>query len=380
MADEFSQFPDDPQALFSQVARRLLEQGDLHRLFDLRILQSRHELGLPLTLYAPLSEQDEQLVTKLEASYLDACREVGQLLLDANRPLEAWRYLRPTGEKKAFRSWLARAVPEDSNAEELIELALHEGIDPERGYAWFLARQGTCQAITELEAMQGHLSPTDLQACAAVLLRHMHDELSAAVQSALERLEATFEGTETLTQLLSRHAELLREQAPLLDVSHLAATVRFARLLTNAELLPLAIDLTDYGLLLANEDVPQEPAPFEDCYRSHRLMFRASQGHEVEEALEYFGSRAKESGDESLETMAVEIFLVLLQRTGRTQQALGEYANLVTDETVLSDFAPSLLELASGQDNWKEYFEICQSRDDVLGYVAGKLTQQTRRR
>lgn len=379
MVEDFASLPDDPRDLFSQVGRKLLEEGDLHRLFDLRILQSRFELGLPVELYAPLEGDEESYSAQLEAAYLDACREVGQLLLDANRPAEAWRYLRPTGEKQAFRSWLSRALPEESNADELIELALHEGIDPERGFAWQLARRGTCQAVTELEAMQGHLSLADQRACTAVLIRHVHEELHRGVQTTLQQLDTPVDSTHNLAQLLAAHAELLRQQAPLIDVSHLTATVRFAELLADTELLQLAVDLSEYGLLLAEDFFTPEPPPFEDFFGTHRLLFRATQGHEVEEALDFFGRKAREVSADAQEVTAIEVYLALLQRTGRAEQALIEYADLVAEDCALSDFAPSLLNLASGSENWQAYFEICRSRNDILSFVAGKLAQRSGR-
>lgn len=378
MAEVFAELPDDPQQLFHQVGRQLVESGDFHRLFDLRILQTRYVLGLPVQLHAPLDEHDDEVTAKLELAYLDACREVGQLLLEANRPVEAWRYLRPTGEKRAMRSWLARALPDEDNAEQLIELALHESLDPERGYAWLLAREGTCQAVTELEMMQHHLPIADQTACAAVLVRHLHSELLANVRGCLNEHQAS-DSTSPLSELIETHSDLLGQQPPIVDVSHLAATIRFARLLTEPTVLQLAIDLTNYGSLLSDDFVSPEPPPFESLYRTHRLMFRACQGHEIEAAMAYFGKRAKELPETADDVTAIEVYLTLLFRTGQTEQALEEYASLVSEDRALSDFAPSLLSLASTEQSWQKYFEICRSRNDILSFAAGKLAQQAKR-
>ena len=373
--ESIAKLTDDPQELFRQLGRHLVEAGDFHRLFDLRLMQRRHELGLPVEPHTSLEELDSQLTTQLELSYLEACREIGQLFLEAGSPLEAWRYLRPTGEKNAMRRWLACAVPDESNADGLIELALHEGIDPERGYAWLLARRGTCQAVTELEAMQPHLSLQHQTACAAVLVRHMHEELLANLKSFLKHQSIPYRESDSFADLLADHGKLVAEAAMLVDSSHLAAAVRFARLLTDPALLQMAVELADYGQGLPEDyQYPDQP-PFEELYATHRLLFRAIQGHEVGEAIDYFGNRARQSREDLHSTTAIETYLVLLQRLGRTGQALDEYAALVPTDMVLSPAAPSLMSLAQGEGNWQRYLEICTDRQDIISFAAGMLTR-----
>jgi len=377
MFDRIAALADDADKMFQQAARQLVEAGQLDRLFDLRLMQRRHEIGLPLGPEAVLDELEEPARSQLEDSYLDACREVGQLFLEANRPREAWRYLRPAGEKKGVRRWLERAVPDDERADELIELALYEGIDPERGYAWLLARRGTCNAVTELEAMRGGLSVADQTACAAVLVRHMHAELLGNLRGHLEQLGAAVPSGDSISELLTGSPELLSEGAFHIDTSHLATTVRFARLLTEPALLKQAIELAEYGSELAADLQYPDEAPFEDLYRTHLLLFRASLGHDEEIALDYFGKCARETADDKQSTTAVEAYLVLLERSGRAQQALEEYASLVSTDCPLSPYAPTLLHLAQVSKGWQRYFEICQQRNDVVGFAAGQLTQHT---
>ena len=375
MFDKIAEFSRDPDQMFRHAARQLVETGQLHRLFDLRLMQRRHELSLPLDTNDALEDLEDAVMERLENGYLKACREVGQLFLEAGQPREAWHYLRPTGEKKAVRQWLERAVPNDADADQLIELALYEGIDPERGYAWLLARRGTCNAVTELEAMRAGLSIKDQTACAAVLVRHMHQELSASLRGHLERLGETPKTGQTIAELLSSHPVLLAEGAYHVDTSHLATTVRMARLITNPDLLEKAIDLAEYGSRLADDlQYPDEP-PFEDLYQTHLMLFRATLGCDVETALEYFGGRARETASDRQSTTAVEAYLVLLERTGHADRALDEYTNLVPADRVLSPYAPPLLQLAQSCGDWERYFDICQQRDDLVGFAVGQLSQ-----
>ena len=319
---------------------------------------------------------EDELAEKLEHAYLTSCREIGQLFLDANDPLSAWRYLRPTGDKHAIRQWLACASADENNADELIELALYEGIDPERGFAWLLARSGTCQSITQLEAIQAQLSIPDQTACAAVLLRHVHQELLANLRGHAEQLGDVPASANTALEYVTALPQLIADGNFHIDTSHLATTVRYARLLTEPGLVELAIDLAEYGSRLAEDhQYPGEP-PFEQLYPTHMLLFRATLGQEVDAAVEYFGQRARDSIGDSHSTTAIETYLVLLQRIGRGQQALEEYVELVPKGCELSLHAPDLMSLARQQGSWQDYFAICQSRDDLVGYAAGLLAER----
>jgi hypothetical protein len=197
---------------------------------------------------------------------------VGQLLVDAGRFRQAWLYLRPTGEKLALREALQRTIPTSENVEELIQIALEEGVAPERGLAWMLAHYGTCNSITAFDAIAGTLSPPDQKACATVLVRHLHSELSANVKAHIERKEDRLPRESTLAAMISDRGWLFDNDTYHIDTSHLASVVRFARLLDSGAVLRQAVDLTEYGCRLgAALRYPGEP-PFEDVYPSHRRL------------------------------------------------------------------------------------------------------------
>ena len=375
MYEKISSVSHDAEQMFQQAAQHLAESGQFHQLFDLRLMQRRHELELPLERDTALDDLEPKLRHRLEESYLDACREVGQLLLEAGRARDAWTYLQPAGEKQLLQNWLAQAVPTEESADELIELALHQGVDPERGFAWLLARRGTCNSITELEALCGSLPIKDQVACAAVLIRHLHEELLINVRGHLERLEQTVPDTNSLTELLDSHQELMSEGTYHIDTSHLATTVRFSRLVTEPVLVKLAIELADYGCRLSQELQYPDSPPFEDTYTAHLKLFRATLQQDVEPAVEYFSNRAEEIDMEEAGTSAIEAYLILLDRVGKPETALEEYARIVPDNYALSPYAPSLLHLAKVSGQWDRYFEICQQRSDLVGYTAGQLSK-----
>jgi hypothetical protein len=381
MLPDLAPLADDPERLFQQVAQSLVEGGEFHRLFDLRLIQERRRLGLPLDRRTPIDDVEEPLRSQLEAGYLAACREVGELLLEAGRLREAWMYLRPAGDKMSLRQRLAKVVLEDDRAEELIELALFEAVDPERGYAWLLGRNGTCNAITTLDGLSSQLGLADLKACAAVLVRHVYRELHGNLRGHLHRLKSEAPTDLSVVELIDHHPELLADGSYHLDVSHLASTMRYARLLTERSLVEKALEMAEYGSRLPKELQYAGEAPFEDQFLTHRLLLDATLGRNVDAALSYFAGRASAStaSDDPMgaasSTTAVETYLILLQRAGRHVDALAAYAELVPKGRELSPHAPTLLELAAASGDWDRYEAICREREDLIGYAAGVLAR-----
>ncbi len=378
MFDELAALSDDPDRVLARAAQLLAAAGDVHRLFELRLLQERRRLGLALDRRTPIDELDEPLRSQLEAAYLAACREVGELLLESGRLREAWMYLRPAGDKLALRRRLATVAAAGDDADGLIELALYEGVDPERGFAWLLGRQGTCSGITTLDGLESQLSVAEVRACAAVLIRHIENELVGNLRGHLHRLKGASAGGAGVLALIDEHPELQGGGDYHIDASHLASAMRYARLLTEPALVAKALELAEYGSRMpADLQYAGEP-PFEDLYPTHRLLLQATLGRNDDAALDYFRQRANQEGaaDPPAGATATETYLVLLARTGRTAEALDAYQQLVPSGRELSRYAPTLLELARQSGAWERYAAICRERNDLLGFAAGLLAQR----
>lgn len=366
----------DADALFDAVAKRLAEEGKYHELFDVRLMQGRRRLGLPLDRRGSLDELPEPLRTQTEAAYLDACREVGALLLEAGRFREAWMYFRPTGDRGPVAEALARAMPSDENIEELIQVALHEGVSAKRGFAWMLGHYGTCNSITTLEGLAGALSLADQQQCAATLVRHLYKELTANMRAHIERQEENPPAADelerqSLTELMADRPWLFANESYHIDTSHLSSTVRFARLLTDPAAVRLALELAEYGRRLARPLQFPGEEPFVDVFPSHRLFLSAALGENVEEAVRFFRRKAEQVPIQDEGTGAVETYLILLTRLGRHSESLDEMARLVPCDVTLSRYAPSMLELARKSGAWDKYLEASQVRGDLVAYAAG---------
>jgi len=129
-----------------QVADALLAQRRYHDVFEVRKMQVRRSLGLPLLYQDTGDGLDDSVGKRLEEGLLAACREIGAALLDEGRVREGWMYLRPVGDKAGVSARLRELAVTDANADELIEVAFYEAVDVEYGFGLMLARHGTCDA------------------------------------------------------------------------------------------------------------------------------------------------------------------------------------------------------------------------------------------
>lgn len=362
-----------PDAVLNRLVENLQTEKKYHELFDARLMQSRRKLGLPAVLTTSIDELPEPTRTKVEDAYLEACREVGGLLLKQGQLREAWMYLRPTGDKSTIAAALNALEPDEDNIQEIIELGLHEGVAPILGYQMLLDSYGTCNAITTYESVIASRPKADQQAAASLLVRRLHEDLIESVRADIERQEGTKPPEATLEKLVADREWLFLENNYHVDTTHLASIVRFARIVEDQDVLRLALDLTHYGRHLDQQFQFAGDEPFVDMYPTHGLFFSALLGERVDEALAYFRERATSLSIDDHGPIPAEIFISLLARVGRPLEAVEATAELLPPGTRLSGLAPSLLELSRLAGSYDRLKQVCQARGDLLGYTAGLI-------
>ncbi|REK07463.1 MAG: hypothetical protein DWQ37_21250 [Planctomycetota bacterium] len=370
---------DGAEAVFDDLSAELKQEKKLHELFDVLLMRSRHKLGLPVTLSTPIDDLDEPLRSQLEEAYLASCREVGSLLLDEGKLREAWMYLRPVGDKKLVAGALQKIEANEENLQDLIEIGLHEGVSPALGYELVLSHYGTCNAITTFEGAVLARPKAEQQVCAAMLLRHLHAELMANVKADIARQEGNPPQEQTLREQVADRDWLFAENNYHTDTTHLAATVRFARLLEDAELIALALDLTEYGRRLSSQFQFAGEEPFVDVYPSHGLFFAAQLGRQVDEALAYFEKRAREVNLHEYGSGPAEVFVTLLARLKRYDEAIAASIELLPPGTRTSGFAPTMLELSRLAGDYRRMMEVCRERGDLVSFAAGLLAAKSQK-
>ncbi|HEX4129449.1 MAG TPA: hypothetical protein VHZ24_05355 [Pirellulales bacterium] len=363
------------EAMFAALAEHLRSERRLHELFDLRLTQARHRAGLPLVAAKSIDDLADPLRSRMEQAYLEACREVGGLLLEKGQLREAWMYLRPVGDKAAMRAALERLSADEQQGlyETMIELAVYEGIAPAFGFQLVLKQYGLCNAISMFDAEMQNRSRAEKQEIAGLLVRFIHGELLESLKRDIERQQGQPPHETTIAELVADRDWLFAADNYHVDTSHLNSVVRFALLVDDPEVLRLAIDLTEYGRRLSPQFQFAGEAPFGDPFPTSAMFFRGLLGEQTEEALAWFKAQAEERPVTEAGSGPAEVYIGLLARLGRYDEAIRALAQLLPPESRGGHFAPNLLELAQLGGRYDALREVCRERGDLIGFVVGLL-------
>lgn len=399
-------------AMFETLAASLTGRRRWHALFDLRLLETRISLGLPATgdlTGSPTGALGDVLPAQrdeLDERSLAACREVGWPLLDEGQVAAAWMYLRAAATPADVARKLATlaegllAAPgvfddEDASArlQEIVHVALWEGVDPALGISLVLRTQGTCNAITAYEQAVSRLPARRQEAAAGVLVRHLHREVAAALTADLADRGGTvvdanaampaMPAIPSMLPLLERLREVggADDASIHVDVSHLQSVLRIARVCTDPDVIREAWELACYACRLPAEMVyPGEP-PFENVGESSRQFFGPLLGHDVDRAVGFFRRAAARARIEESGTLPADTLVLLLTRLGRPTEALHAALERPAEgpmpsAMLASGMLPSLVELAAAADSWDALLTACQTRGDEITYAATLAARQ----
>lgn len=379
-------------AALNALANSLRDLERYHELFEARLMGARHALGRPVNDRTSLDDLPPDVRDRLEDAYLEACREVGTAFLAEGRLREAWMYLRPLGEKQALADKIAEIVVTPENVDLLVELSLHEEICPARGYELVLEHYGTCSAITMFDsAAQGRTREERAQ-LAQTLVRHVYRELSTNLRADLARrseagqfpadTKLSDENLATIPELVADRDWLFADLNYHVDSSHLASTVRIARLATDAPTVRLAWELCEYGRRLAAPYQFASEPPFRELYADSGRYFRALLGEDVDGALEFFAAQARATADEetaaeAANPMSAEVYVALLAQAGRVEEALSASLALLPVGAPSIDIAPNVWELAARAGRFDLVRDACHARGDLLGFTAALVAGES---
>jgi hypothetical protein len=362
-----------PSAAVALLIEELRKRRTYLELFEALKIQKRLELGLTAVALEgdpPLSPDQAEA---LERGLLEACREVGLALLSQGRLQDGWLYIRPVGDLAAVREAVAGLDVTPENLEDFITLFVQEGVDVQRGVQLSLEHRGTCSSITMMEALVATRDRKDQQVGVSELVRHVHAELLTAVHEDILRREGKPASGDSLAVLLAARPGFLRDGTYHMDTSHIAATVRLARILDDPEVLRLALDLCRYGRELNSSYQYPSEEPFADLYLMTSYFLAALLGENREAGLHQFLSKAESLDVNQHGTVAIETYADLLARIGRPQEAIRYLIKKMPPGMRPFGIAPSLIELSTQAKDFSFLMQQSQSKHDIIGYAAGLL-------
>ncbi len=363
--------------LFECLAARLRERKDYHKLFDALCLLKKQSLGLPLGKPTSFEDVPPAQRDEFEQAYTAAAREVGQLLLGDNKPGQAFIYFHAIRETQPIRDAIEKfPVPREMSdaSEEMLELALFKNVHPVKGIQIMMRTHGTCSTITALDQSFSRLPPEDRAACAAQMVTILHGELLASVQREVSQKMPFAPPAKSLRELIAGREWLFAENNYHIDVSHLHATVRFARSLSpDAKELALACDLTEYASQLAPQFQYAGEPPFQDYYPAHREFFKVLMNVDRDAALDYFRKQLAAEPDPPDQALIAYVLVDLLVRIDRFADAvpIAEQYLLTGDE----DFAAAFSELCEKAGRFDVLERTAEARGDLVTFATALVRQ-----
>jgi hypothetical protein len=368
---------DSPLAAAKLLVDELRKSGRYLELFEALKMQRRLELGMSAVAVEADPPPTPEQAEILEKGLLDACREVGLALLRKGRLQDGWLYVRPVGDNAAVAEAIANLEVNAENLDAFLGILVHQGVDIARGVRLSAEHRGTCSTITMLEETVASKTRSEQQAAVGQLVRHVHQELLDSVRADIQRREGKEPVGSTLQEILSTRPTLLREGAYHIDTTHIAATVRLARLLDNKVELALAQDLCRYGRQLSQNYQYASEEPFGDLYLMTSYFVGTLLGENVEAGLHQFLQKAESLSVEEHGTIAIETYVDLLSRIGRPKEAMNFLIKRMPQGERPFGIAPSLIELSCQARDFSPMLEQSKLKKDIIGYASALLQSKS---
>lgn len=378
-----------PEAMLEALAVSLAERRRWHALFDARLIQARVAAGLP-----PVGSPGDipaDARQGFDERSLAACREVGWPLLDEGQVAAAWMYLRAAADlaevsarlEPLARTLATRADGDDEASsralQEILGIALWEGVDPALGISLMLRTQGTCNAITTYEQAVSRLPAARQRPAAATLVAHLHAEILTNLAHDLEHRGIILPAPPpTLPALLAAAGE--GEARLYADVSHVQSVLRIARICDDEPTIRRAWELATYASRLPADVVYTGEPPFENVGQASRLFYGSQLGIDVEQAVRFFrtAAAAAEPGHGGLPS---DTLVLLLARLRRPAEALHAAITTPRDDGMPSPLQtagalPSLVDLAAASGEWELLRRASSDRGDEVTFAATLVAER----
>lgn len=347
------------------------ETKEFPQLFEAMKLRVRNQLGLPLLYSDQSREIDDATQRKLEQGLLDACKDVGELLIKDGQLQQGWMYLQPVGDRIFVRELIESVTVTEDNRDDLIQIALYQGAAPEAGYRLLLESQGTCNAITTFDTHNTQFDRPIQAKLAVLLVDQIYYELVSNVRRHIEKDKpGILEEHEVLSlgELIRDRLWLTEDGGHHIDTTHLASVMRIGRIVDISATLQKLTELAEYGQRLHSDFKYASSAPFEDTYDDHLLFYRALTGIEVDAAIQHFEKKAESIDRETQGSVGIETLIDLLARTGHRTHAIDVAVETLLGHHDQVGIAPNVFEIAREGSELQQLMNHYRDDGDLLSY------------
>ena len=369
---------NDVAAALDKLAASLTESGQHHPLFEALKMQTRHRLNLPL-IYDPQREKlDAETQAEFDNRLLDACRTVGQLLIADQKLGEAWVYLQPLDDRELVEPLIENYQVTDDNADEVIDIALMQLAAPATGFRLVLERYGTCDAISTFESIAHTFDDAATRArLAEMLTAHLHRELVEHLKNHLA--EHKLASDLSFKDLVQTQDKVQTDAGPLVDMTHLASTLRIGRCANSRDAYLQLCELAEYGCLFDEFYEAGGDWPFEHIFDDHLIYFGAlaadtADVEVVAQAIKFFDDKSKSTQDDPFHPVSDEVFVDLLFRLGRNTEAIKVSLERLSKREELVGIAPSVHQMATEPEHFRMLESHYLAENDLLGFTVAVLS------
>ncbi|RPI56796.1 MAG: hypothetical protein EHM55_04080 [Acidobacteria bacterium] len=374
--DEAVRNADDDRA-FEQLVQQFTHERQYGSVFNARLMRARLALGLPLLSQPAIGDVPKALQQRYQDAYLDAAREVGQLLLtDGNIPA-AWPYFRAVGNIGPIVEAIdAFDVDEPAPPEALdrlnatIQIAFQEGVNPRKGFELMLKHFGMCRAVTMFGA---YPRQDGREESLRLLVRSLHAEIVENLKRAISAVEGTCPESDSIPVLVEGRDWLFENNAQYTDSSHLAGLLKFCMDLDDEAALRQAVEMADYGCRLSPMFQYSDDPPFDRAYEDRRVYLRALIGEAVDRAVAHFEAKAGDCDRDRDGTRPAEVLVELLTRLQRYSDAVGAFRRYLADAPPEHLSCPTLPQLCEMAGDFEQLKNVAQEQSDPLTYLAAAI-------
>lgn len=336
-------------------------------LFEARLMQARHKIGLPLIFNDPLDELPEPTRQSYEHAMREAAREAGSLYLASGDIPRAWPYFRAIGEPAPVAAAI-EAIDSHEHMDGIIEIAFGQSVNPRKGFELLLKQYGICRAIGFYSQ---YPDPKTRGQSAILLLRTLYGELVENLRHAISQREGKPPNEANVSDLIRDRDWLFGDLDYYVDTSHLTSIIPLALEFEDPQAIQLAIELCDYGMHLSQnfQSYRMDP-PFEDIYKDHAIYFGALLGRDVDAAVAHFRSKI---GDGEAAIGPAQVLVMLLARLKRYREALNISLEYLSDQNPHQLICPTVAQLCQLAGDYKCLQAVAQRQGDMLSFTAAAI-------